>query len=130
MAEMALHGNVLSLPWIGGYRRIGEHQTLRRSREIYGHERDSATRDILDLCEKRNLPIFGFWVDQVCLSTLEQRRLYLSLLRENLPSGMYAEIKDAVEERLGTKPVGRLDRWGVPRQLVDPLRAIRSYLSK
>jgi hypothetical protein len=64
-AEMGLHGDVLSLPWIGGYRRIGEHQTFHLSGETYGREPDSATRDILDLCEKRNLPVLEFWVAQI-----------------------------------------------------------------
>jgi glycosyltransferase involved in cell wall biosynthesis len=130
LAEMGPHGDVLSLPWIGGYRRIGEHQTFHLSREAYSHEPDSATRDILDLCEKRNLPVLEFWVDQICLSTPSQQNFYLSLLSKALPPSTYTGVRNAVEERLGTKPARRLDRWCISKQLVEPLRAIRSYLSK
>jgi glycosyltransferase involved in cell wall biosynthesis len=128
LAEMALHGDVLSLPWIGGYRRLGEHQIYRQSKDSHEHESDWATRDVLDLCEKQNLPVLEFWVDQVCLSTPTQRKRYLSWLRQALPSHMYAGIQDAIEAKSGTKPAARLDRWGIPRRLAGSLRAVYNYL--
>lgn len=135
LAEMALHGDVLSLPWIGGYIRKHEHRSSRLSGKAYRYENVLATRDILEMCEKRNLPVLEFWVDQACLSKPVQRRFYLSELKKKLPSYAYTEIQDAVEERLSTKPVstkpaGRLDWWGISRCLADPLRAVRGYLSK
>lgn len=131
LAEMALYGDVLSLPWIGGYARKGEHRVLYdRFKEVYKCESSLQTRDILDLCERRNLPVLELWTEEVCRAAPGQRKLYLSELRDKLPPWAYAGIQEAVEERLGTEPTGRLDRWGVPKYLAVPLRAARSYLSK
>jgi glycosyltransferase involved in cell wall biosynthesis len=130
LAEMALHGNVLGLPWIGGYIRKGEHRDFyNRFREVYEHESALQTRDILDLCERRNLPVLEFWAEQVRHTIPRQRKLYLSELRDKLPPWAYVEIQEAVAEKLSAKPSGRLDRWSIPRHLTGPLRAVRKYLS-
>jgi glycosyltransferase involved in cell wall biosynthesis len=108
LAEMALHGEVLSLPWIGGYIRRGEYRDLwggSRDREVERYEGAQQTRDILDLCEKRNLPVLEFWVNQICLSEYGQQRFYLSELRRRLPFHAYAAIQDAVNAKVGTRPV-------------------------
>lgn len=108
LAEMALHGEVLSLPWIGGYIRRGEYRDLwggSRDREVERYEVAQQTRDVLDLCEKRNLRVLEFWVDQICLSEYKQQRFYLSELRKWLPSFAYTTIQDAVYAKLGTRPV-------------------------
>jgi glycosyltransferase involved in cell wall biosynthesis len=107
MAEIALHGEVLSLPWIGAYRRMGEHRQSWRGlkeREVGKYEKAQQTREILDLCEKRNLPVLEFLVDQIYLSGgTQQQGFYLEKLRRKLPSYAYTEIHNAVnakQERL------------------------------
>lgn len=76
-------------------------------KEAYRYDKDGQTREMLDLCGKRNLPVLEFWVEQVCLSTRTRREIYLSELRECLPPYAYAEIRDAVKERLGKKAVSK-----------------------
>lgn len=129
LAEMGLYGDVLSLPWIGGYIRGHEQRTSRLWGKSYDHENVLITGDLLEACEERDLPVLGFWVDQLCLSKPGQRKIYLAQLRKKLPHWAYAEIRDGVEKR-SSRPAGRLDRWSIPRHLAGPLRTARSYLSR
>ena len=129
LAEMGFHGDVLSLPWIGGYIRGHKHRTSRLWGRTYGHENVLITGDILQACEERNIPVLEFWADQICLSTSVQRKFYLSELEKKLPSWAYAEIQNAVEER-PSKPVGRSDRWGISSRFASSLRAVRGYLNR
>lgn len=127
MAEIALHGEVLSLPWIGTYRRIGEHRQSwlgLKEREVGWYESAQQTREILDLCEKRNLPVLEFLVDQIYLSgDTQQQGFYLRELRKKLPSSAYAAIQDAIHTKVGTMPVEQ-------ERLQQQLRRSRNQLER
>lgn len=123
LAEMALYGDVVSLPWIGGYYRTGEHQTNHQQSEIYGYEFDLVTQDILALCKEWNLPVIEFWADQLRRSTYPQKEKYSVMLKRTLPPAAYQELKELLPPEM--RGTGRLERWGVPESIADLLRTVR-----
>ena len=130
LAEMGLYGEVLSLPWVGGYYRIGRHQTNVQIGSDFAHEVERVTADILKISERHAIPVVQFWIDQIVKSNSLERAYYLDLLRKGLQPSRYAEIKDSIELRLGWKPdrPGRLERWGIPSHYARRLRSIRDAL--
>ncbi len=96
LAEMGLHGDVLSLPWVGGYYRVGMQQHKFRLPETddrnFSQISELITKDILDICEREKIPVIEFWAEQIRLSPLRQRARYLHLLKKALPSTFYDSI--------------------------------------
>ena len=125
-----LYGEVLSLPWVGGYYRVGRHQTNALLGSDFAHEIEAVTADILKISQQYEIPVFQFWIDQIVKSTPRERAYYLDLLKKALELSRYAEIKGNIELQLGEKleGPGRLERWGIPSQSAKRLRAIRDAL--
>jgi glycosyltransferase involved in cell wall biosynthesis len=129
LAEMGVLGGVLSLPWVGGYYRTGEHQTNQKLGQAHRHEFSMITQDILNLCKEHGIPVIEFWIEQICLSTPEHRVHYLDLLKKALPSPLYEEILHSAEASLKTRiKIGRLEQWGTPRRIANLIRKIRDKL--
>lgn len=131
MAEMGLHGAVVSLPWIGGYYRTGSWQL---SSKIWDNNRTeflAVSKLILDMCGARGIPVIAFWVDHICQAAPDDRVRYLQMLNLALTRETFTGIKRAAEARLQTRLHlgGRLDRLGIPRPLVDVLRRVERGLS-
>jgi len=131
LAEMGVYGEVMSLPWVGGYYRIGRHQTNVRIGSNFVHEIEKVTADILKISELYAIPVVQFWIDHIVKSTPHEQAYYLALLKKALQPSRYAEIKDNIELQLGWKleGPGRLERWGIPSRYAKRLRAIRNALS-
>lgn len=123
LAEMALHGDVVSLPWVGGYYRIGEHQTNYQLSNTYRYEFDLVSQDILDLCKERDIPILDFWAKYLGCCSQTQRELYSRLLKRTLSSAALDELKQALPANV--RNIGRLEQWGVPRPIADVARIMR-----
>ncbi|MBA3355845.1 MAG: glycosyltransferase family 2 protein [Pyrinomonadaceae bacterium] len=124
LAEIALHGDVVSLPWIGGYNRLGEHQLNAQLAKTHSSEFRETTEAILEMCRRSNIPVIDFWIEHICTSTLLERVRFLRMLNRALPAPVYEEIKNKCERRLETKlNLGwRLDRLGLPRLIVELIR--------
>lgn len=129
LAEMSLHGEVITLPWVGGHYRVGDHQTNYRLSASHPHDFEAVTAEVLELCETHGVPVLDFWVEQICTCAPHQRGHYLGLLRGALPGDIYRKIVSAAEGTLKERLTGgRLESWGVPASLAAWLRAARSHL--
>lgn len=131
MAEMGLHGRVTSLPWIGGYYRVGDSQLSARLWTTDLKEFTSVTQLLLDLCVSNGIPVAEFWIEQICQAQPDERVMYLQMIKAALPSGMFLEIKSRSEERLQTRLHlgGRLDRLGIPQPIAALLRGIDRFVA-
>ena len=130
LAEMGVYGEVLSLPWVGAYYRIGRHQTNVRIGSDFAHEIERVTADILKISERYAIPVVRFWIDRIVKATPREQAYYLDLLKKALQPSRFAEIKDNIELELGWKleDRGRLERWGIPSHYAKRLRAVRDAL--
>jgi len=131
LAEMSLHGEVISLPWIGGYYRINKQQLSAQLASNHTDEFDKVTRLILDICEVEGIPVIEFWKEQICAAVPEMRIHYLRRLKAVLPINTFMDIRRSCEERLNVNLSlgGRLSHWGIPEPIAELLRAIERRLS-
>ena len=136
LAEMGLHGDVLSLPWVGGYQRLGEHQhkvrLLRTAGNDFWRQQDKEfqliTKDILDLCEREKIPVIEFWAEQIRLFPLQQRARYLRLLKRALPPPLYKDIRR--DNRMEIIKVGLIVTTKLMAQLLMSNRRLSRPLEK
>jgi len=131
LAEMGVHGGVISLPWIGGYYRVGGSQLSGRLWKTDMKEFVEVSKLILRICARANVPVIEFWIDQICRATPDERIVYLQMLDRALTHEIYSEIKRASERRLHTRLHlgGRLDRLGIPRPVAGFLRGLDRFLT-
>jgi glycosyltransferase involved in cell wall biosynthesis len=124
LAEMGLHGGVVSLPWIGGYYRVGSFQLSGRLWTTDLKEALAVSDLLLEMCRERNIPVLDFWVDRLCEAEPDDRLAYLHMLSRALGPAQFEDIKGRAEARLNIRLHlgGRLDRLGVPRPLLKILR--------
>jgi hypothetical protein len=132
LAEMGLHGSVISLPWIGGYYRVGEFQL---SSKLWNNDRaefKAASTVVLDMAAQANLPVIPFWIDYICEERADLRVTHLRLLSTALSAKQYAELRGACEQRLGIRlPLTRLERFRVPSAVATLVRGLdRALASK
>jgi len=125
LAEIGLHGRVISLPWIAGYYRVGTSQLSVQLWTTDMKEFAAVSGLILDLCASKNIPVIEFWIEQICQAPPAERVLYLQMLNAAVPSEVFQTIKAQSEGRLHTRLyLGRLDRLGIPRAVADLIRRI------
>ncbi len=131
LAEMGLHGVVVSLPWIGGYYRVGAGQLSSHLWETDRREFRETSKLVLDLCRSALIPVIDCWVDQICAASADERIIYLQMLDMAVPRDEFTAIKEASEKRLGTRLHlgGRLDRLGVPRPVATLLKSVDRLLA-
>lgn len=131
LAEMGLHGTIISLPWVGGHYRVGAGQLSGRLWDTDRREFREVSQVVLDLCDAARIPVVDFWIDQMCTATPDDRITYLQMLNMALPSPGFAEIKRRSEQKLGTRLHlgGRLDRLGIPGPLADVVKGIDHWLA-
>ncbi|HYB94362.1 MAG TPA: glycosyltransferase family 2 protein [Vicinamibacterales bacterium] len=125
LAEMALHGEVISLPWIGGYYRVGEGQL---SHQLWANGMDefrAASDGVLEMCAEHGIAVTDYWVTVITGAPAEDRILYLTLLHQAVARDTYLSIKGRCEEALQQRLHlgGRLDRLGLPTPLINALRS-------
>jgi glycosyltransferase involved in cell wall biosynthesis len=129
LAEMGLHADVISLPWIGGHYRVSANQL---SGQLWQNQREeflSASLAILAACRAAGVGVEEFWIDRICTADRADRLTYLQLLSAALPSGDYDRIKSACEARLQVRlHTSRLDRLGLPRPVAAAVRSLNQFL--
>lgn len=125
LAEMGIHGNVVSLPWIGGYYRVGSFQL---SGQLWTNDRREfreVSNVVLELSRHANLPVVDYWIDRICAASPEQRTTYLRMLSTSLTAPQFASIRGTCEQRLSTRlPLTRLERLRVPPALANLVREL------
>lgn len=131
LAEMGLHGAVVSLPWIGGYYRVGAGQLSGRLWETDRREFLEVSQLVLDLCHSARIPVVDFWIVHICAATPDERITYLQMLDTALPRDVFTAIKHGSEQKLGSRLHlgGRLDRLGIPRPVADLVKRVDRLLA-
>lgn len=126
LAEMGLHGAVISLPWVAGYYRVGEFQLSAKLSAEDGGEFRAVSDLLVTIADEHQIPALDFWVDQLCAASDDERMTYLEMLFRALREPQYEMIKTRAEQRLQRRlhMGGRLDRLGVPRSLINVLRVV------
>ena len=123
LAEMGLHGRVISLPWIGGHYRVSGGQLSGQLWQKDLRELLDSSVSILAMCEAAGVRVADFWVDHICEAPTMERLPYLRLLHRGLPQELFDDIKARCERRLQKRlPMGRLDRLGMPKPVADAVR--------
>ena len=131
LAEMGLHGTVLTLPWIAGHYRTGEWQLSGRIWHEGLGEFAKATAAVFAWCSANNIDVIRFWIDQICTAPEGDRLLYLQMIRSALEPAVFEDIKRQCEARLNMRlPLGRLERLGIPAPVVALLRGVDRRLSR
>ena len=132
LAEMALHGDIVSLPWIGGYYRINKFQLSSQLAPNHADEFNEVTTVILNMCSAHGVPIIEFWKEEVCNAAPAMRVHYLRRIKAVLPPDVFRSFRRSCESKLNMKLSlgGRLNHWGVPESLAEALRAFERHLSK
>lgn len=131
MAEMGLHGRVVSLPWIGGHYRVSASQLSVQLWQPDMTEFREVSNLILQLCVLAGVPVIAFWIDQICTAQPEERILYLQMLKTAVAGDVFQQIKQESERRLQLRLHlgGRLDRIGVPQPLARFVRVLDRFLT-
>jgi glycosyltransferase involved in cell wall biosynthesis len=132
LAEMVLHGDVVSSPWIGGYFRSHDQQLSQQLYQTHVDESRRVSEAVLNLSRANNIEVVEFWIERICNSTPEERVSFLRMLHADVPPEVYETIRSAGEKRLNVKlHLGfRMDQWGVPRPVAEFLRLIDRRLRK
>jgi len=125
LAEMGLHGRVLTLPWIAGAYRTGDWQLSGRIWQPDMSEFKKATAAVMAWCAANGIDVIRFWVDHICAAADSERLLYLQMVQGALEPAAFESIKKTCETRLQTRlALGRLERLGIPAPLVALLRSV------
>jgi glycosyltransferase involved in cell wall biosynthesis len=132
LAEMVLHGDIVSSPWIGGYFRAHNQQLSRKLYRTHVDESRRVSEAVLNLCRANNIEVVDFWIERICSATPEERVSFLRMLHADAPPDVYETIRSTSEKRLNVKlHLGfRMDEWGVPRPVAEFLRTIDRRLRK
>ena len=132
LAEMGLHGTVVSLPWIGGYYRTGDWQLSVGLWQNDRREFRIVSQLILDICGAAHIPVLDFWVEQICQASPDEQVSYLQMLNLAVPTDLFAQVKRAAERKLQTRLHlgGRLDRLGLPQPIAELLRMADRRLTR
>jgi glycosyltransferase involved in cell wall biosynthesis len=101
MAQMAIQGDVFSLPWIGGHYRTHVAQLNSQNMRLNQEEFHRVTQAILKICAERELPIRKFWADHLSHVAVYERDHYLRRLKFALPRSMYKDIRHEAAKRVG-----------------------------
>ena len=130
LAEMGLHGTVVTLPWIAGHYRTGRGQLSVKLWQPEMTEFRAATAAVLGWCHAHEIPLADFWVDHICDATSEERIVYLQMIRGSFDRERFLDIKRRCEQRLQVRlHLSRLDRLGVPAPLASLLRSVDRLLT-
>jgi GT2 family glycosyltransferase len=123
-AELALQGGVVSMPWVCGYYRESEEQMSRKLWQSNADEFCRVSILILNLCQKRNIPVLQFWINHICNASPERICWSLDALYKSLPRETFKFIKMECESRLKRKLRlgGRLSKLGLPPSVVRFIR--------
>ena len=115
-AEMALYGQVLSLPWVCGYYRVTEGQMSQRLWHSNAGEFVKVSEWLLKLCDEKGIALLPFWLDRICTAAPSRRSQYLDMLFSAVPDEVYERIHRECEQRLGSRlrRSGRLSRLRLP----------------
>lgn len=125
LAEMGVHGNVVTLPWIAGQYRTGDWQLSGQLWQTDMSEFKQASQVVLRWCEAAGIAVLPFWVDHICAASDRHRIVYLQMLRGALEASQFADIKRQCERRLGTRlNLSRLERLGIPAPIAELLRTV------
>ena len=125
LAEMGLHGEVASLPWIGGHYRINQSQLSQQLWRQHTDEFRLVSAAVLEMAASIDARVFEFWIDLLCTVPDFERAVYLRLLNTALAAEQFTDIRSACERRLGRRlPLTRLERLRIPRALADLVRDI------
>jgi glycosyltransferase involved in cell wall biosynthesis len=131
LAELGLHGSVLSLPWIGGHYRVGPQQLSGQLWQKHADEFLDTSNLVLEWCEAFAVPVKDYWIDRICAAERADRVTYLQLLARAVPAALYHDIKSTSEARLGVRlHTSRLERLGVPRRLAAAARGVHQLLGR
>lgn len=131
LAEMGLHGGVLTLPWIAGHYRTSDWQLSGQIWQRDMSEFRAVSDVVMAWCVANQIDVVRFWIDQICTAPPGERLLYLQMVRSALDSATFEAIKRECEARLDTRlPLGRLERLGLPAPLVALLRRVDRRLSR
>jgi hypothetical protein len=131
LAEMGLHGAVISLPWIGGHYRVSAQQLSGRLWQTQNNEVADASSTILRWCGEAGIAVKEFWVDRICTAGREDRLSFLQLLKAAVPAADYGEIKAASERRLQIRlHTSRLDALGVPPSVAAAIRHVNQLVGR
>jgi glycosyltransferase involved in cell wall biosynthesis len=123
LAEMGLHGAVISLPWIAGHYRVGDFQLSGKLWDNDRKEFKAATQTILEWSERAQIPVIDFWIDYICGAPPERRTPYLRMLQMALLAPQFAALRRACEARLQIRlPLTRLERLRVPDAVANLVR--------
>lgn len=110
LAEAGAHGTVMSLPWVGGYYRVGDQQNGPLLLKNHRSEFRKIVGEILRLCDEGMIPVTDFWVQKLCMTPHPLREYYLTLLRKSLPIASYRDLLREVESKLQLKPTVKYRR--------------------
>lgn len=131
LAEMGVHGNVVTLPWIAGQYRTGDWQLSSRLWQADMSEFKQASQLVLGWCVAHAIPVLDFWVDHICAASDSQRIVYLQMLRGALDATQFADLKRQCESRLGSRVnLSRLERLGIPAPIAELLRIVDRRLMR
>lgn len=131
LAEMGLHGGVLTLPWIAGYYRTGDWQLSVQLWQPDMIEFKKATATVLSWCTTHEIDVVRFWIEHICTAPQSERLLYLQMVRRALEPAEFDAVKRECEARLETRlPLGRLERLGLPAPLAELLRRVDRRLNR
>jgi len=125
LAEMGLHGDVISLPWIAGYNRLTTSQLNTSLAKTHGGEFVETSKVVLRFCELNQIPVLEFWTNLICATQPTERPHYLRMLARALPADRFKDLKRRCEEKLGARlhSGGRLARLGIPWTLAELIRS-------
>lgn len=131
LAEMGLHGGVLTLPWIAGHYRTSDWQLSGQIWQSDMSEFRAVSSVVMAWCVANQIDVVRFWIDQICTAVPGERLLYLQMVRSALDPATFEGIKRDCEARLDTRlPLGRLERLGLPAPLVALLRRVDRRLNR
>ncbi len=132
LGEMGRHGQVISLPWIGGHYRTGAGQLSRALWQPDMSEFQQATAVVLGWCDRDGIPVREFWVDHICAATADDRILYLRMLHAALDAPTYRDIRQRCEARLQTRLHlgGRMNRLGIPAPVAALLQLAERLIER
>lgn len=125
LAEIGLHGRVITLPWVAGHYRTGSFQLSGQLWETDLSEFHRATAEVLAWCSAAGIDLHRFWIDRICTAADHERLLFLQMVRSALDRVAFEAVKRQCEARLGSRlPLGRLERLGIPAPLIGWLRQV------
>lgn len=131
LAEMGLHGDVISMPWIAGYYRVGESQLSAQLWDSHRNELRESTAVVLEMAASAELQVIPFWVDFIASTRADLRPSYLRMLQTAMAPPQFEELRRACERRLGSRlPLTRLERFRVPSAIATLVRGLDRALAK